>query len=200
MLARLTRELGDYSESEKFSRESLAIARELGSKSSAGSALANLGWLSMIIGDYAASQDFIEESLALRQEGGDKFGVAASLTQRGYLAWHQGEFPAARDALRQGLALWREMEVTSVHTCQCLTGFAAVDVSEGRLARGASLLGLIAAESERIDRHPKDIYLRVYEQTLAAAQAQMDPEAFDEAWASGRALTMAQAMELAGQS
>ena len=162
--------------------------------------LQNLGWLAMIAGDYADSQAFTEESLALRQKVVHTFGLAWSLTQRGYLAWHRGEFPAARAALNQGLALFKQMEASSFNTCPCVTGLAAVDVSEGRLARGVSLLGAIAAESGRTGRTNKDIFLRVYDKTLDAARAQMDPGAFEAAWAAGRALTMAQATELASQS
>jgi non-specific serine/threonine protein kinase len=199
-LALLAKERGDYAESERLSLESLAHYREPNMKGDPAWVLQNLGWLAMIAGDYAASQAFAEESLTLRQEVDHTFGLAWSLTQRGYLAWHRGEFPAARAALNQGLALFKQMEASSFNTCPCVTGLAAVDVSEGHLARGVSLLGAVAAESERTGRYNKDIFLRVYDQARAAARAQMDPAAFDRAWAAGRALTMVQAMEIAPQA
>jgi len=200
MLAMGARERGDYGESESLSRESVAIHRELGSKLGLAAALDNLVWLAMIAGDYAASQAFADESLALRQWANSSAWLPLSFTQMGYLAWHRGDPPAAREALQQALALYRRMEASSFDTCPCLTACAAVDVSEGRMARGVSLLGSIAAEGERTGRTNKDIALRVYEQTLAAARAQMEPGAFDSAWAAGRSLPMAQAMELASQS
>jgi hypothetical protein len=177
----------------------VAIHRELGSKQGLAAALDNLVWLAMLAGDYAASQAFADESLALRQWANSTSWLPLSFTQIGYLAWRRGDCPAARESLQQALALYRKMEAASFDTCPCLTGYAAVDVSDGRLARGVSLLGAIAAESERTGRTTKDIVLRVYEQTLDAARAQMQPAAFDAAWAAGRALTMAQAMELASR-
>jgi predicted ATPase/transcriptional regulator with XRE-family HTH domain len=200
MLAMGARERGDYGESESLSRESVATHRELGNKLGLAAALDNLVWLAMIAGDYAAGQAFVDESLALRQEANSTAWLPLSFTQFGYLAWRRGDLPAARESLQQALALYRRMEASSFDTCPCLTGCAAVDVSDGRLARGVSLLGAVAAEGERTGRYNKDIILRVYNQTLAAAQAQMDPQAFDAAWAAGRALTMAQAMELASES
>jgi predicted ATPase/class 3 adenylate cyclase len=200
MLSLLSKERGDYGEAESLSREALAVHRALGNKASAAYAIENLGWLAMISGDYAASQAFAEESLALRQELNHKMSLASSFNQQGYLAWHQGCFAAARAALQEALALFRKLEIGFVSTGPCLTAFAAVDVSEGHLVRGVSLLGAVAAESERTGRSNKDIFLRVHDQSLAAARAQMDAGVFDAAWAAGRALTMAQAMELASQT
>jgi predicted ATPase/class 3 adenylate cyclase len=197
LLSLLSKERGDYAEAERLTREALAIQRELGRKASAAYALENLGWLAMIAGDYAACQAFASESLALRQEVNHAMGLAWSFNQEGYLAWHQGQFTTARAALLRALALFRKLEINSVSTGPCLIGFAALDVSEGHRTRGVELLGAVAAESKRAGRSFKDIFLRVYEQTMAAAREQMEPDAFDAAWATGCALTMDLAMDLA---
>jgi hypothetical protein len=105
----------------------------------------------------------------------------------------------AREWLQKALAGFRGLEVSTVDTCPCLTGFAALGVSEKRLARGVSLLGAVKAECERTGRNITDIALLVYDETLGAARAQMEPQAFDAAWAAGRALTMDLAMDLASQ-
>jgi len=194
------RERGDYAESESLLRESLAIMRELGWKTGPASVVENLGWLALIAGDYAASQAFADESLALRLEMNAKFSFQWSFMLLGTLAWRRGELPAAREWLQKALAGFRGLGFGSFETSPCLIACAAVDVSEGHLARGVTLLGAIAAENERTGRGNTDIALLVYDETLAAAREQMEPGAFDAAWAAGRALTMAQAMELASQS
>jgi predicted ATPase len=196
-LALLAKERGDYDESRRLTQESLTYNRELNNNRGTAWALENLAWLAMIAGDYAKSQQLAEESLSLRQEVQDKFSLAWGFTQKGYVAWHQGDCRTARVALREALALFQSLGTSSFNTCPCLTGFALVDVTEGHLTRGTQLLGAIQAENERTGRYNKDIFLTVYNKALDIAQVQLDADSFNTAWATGHAMTMAQAMQLA---
>lgn len=198
-LAMLAKERGDYIESARLSQDSLKYYRALKNGGGAAWVLENLGWLAMIQGDYAKSKEYAHESFALRQESNHQLGLSWGFTQRGYLAWHLGDCRAARAALKEGLTLFHKFAISSFNTCLSLTGFAAVDMCEGEYLRGTRLLAAIRAESERTGRYNKDIFLRVYNQALEIAQAELDAETFNAAWEQGRALTMEQAIELALQ-
>lgn len=196
-LGLLAKEQGEYNIAHTLSQESLACFRELGNKRGIAFALYRLGWLAMIDGDYATSQQFAEESFAVHQELDDKHRLAWSLNQKGFLAWHQGNYIAARSSLEQAIAIFQKLQASSYNVCLCLTGLAIVDMTEGHFLRGTKLLGAIKAESERTGRQNKDIFLRVYNQALDLARAQLNAGSLDAAWEEGRALTMEQAIAYA---
>jgi hypothetical protein len=74
---------------------------------------------------------------------------------------------------------------------------AAVDVAEGQLERATKLLSAIRAENDRTGRRFTDIYLDVYDKTLAAARSQLGEQTFAKSWAEGYVLTMEHAIALA---
>jgi tetratricopeptide (TPR) repeat protein len=197
MLGVLTKELGDYELAEGLFSASLDYFRDSTDKAMVGLLIEELAWLAILARDYPRSRRLAEESLRLREEAQEAYGLGAAQRLRGVLAWHEGDFTTAREALLQALERWERIGIGSAFICLCLTGLAAVDVSEGQVRRGVRLMGAIDADGTRTGRHNKDISLRVYEEALAAARSQLDAAAFEEEWVAGHELGVASAVALA---
>ena len=156
--------------------------------------LGNLGILTFEDGDYAAARPLLEESLALARAVGNPLHIAIRLNNLGNVALLQADYAAARRLHAEGLDLRRELG-DQWGIAVSLIGLGGAAIGAGDPQRGTRLLGAAAAQLETIgavleadDRIP-------YEHGIAAAQQHLDPTEFAVAWAAGRALPLAQALE-----
>ncbi len=85
------------------------------------------------------------------------------------------------------------------YVAYCLEGLAAIVASEGRLAWAARLWGAAEALLETIEvtAYPYAPDRSLYQRQVAAARAQLDAQAWVEAWAEGRAMSFEQAVAYA---
>jgi hypothetical protein len=80
----------------------------------------------------------------------------------------------------------------------CAAGLAGAAAREGRAERAARLFGFADALSERTGAGVSWSVLRgLNERDLATARESLDPEAFEKAWAEGRAMTPEEAVAYA---
>ena len=99
----------DYAASRLYIEESLAIARELGSKKDIAAALFSLGRVASYDGDYAVAQSCLEQSLSLWQELGDKWSEAITINGLGFLANRQGDWQAHHAHVEKAVHLLRDV-------------------------------------------------------------------------------------------
>ncbi len=79
-----------------------------------------------------------------------------------------------------------------------LEEFASLAVAEGAPVRAARLYGAAAAHAERLGAHfPLSDFRAHHEGRVERIRAALGGEAFGEAWAAGRDLTLSQALDLA---
>jgi non-specific serine/threonine protein kinase len=99
----------DFDRSAAFSREALALSRELGDKAGAAGALYHLGMVE-IYGRMRAEEAWtlFEESLALRRKVGDEVGIGRTLQKMGLLLVVRHDFEQAAQLHEQSLALARK--------------------------------------------------------------------------------------------
>jgi predicted ATPase/DNA-binding CsgD family transcriptional regulator len=156
-----------------------------------------VGWLKR--GDHGHAERLAEQGLALAREVGDKAGTSMALYVLAMVAQASGDNERARKLFEEALKLTAEVG-EEANVAYCLEGLAGVAASKGAVVRAAHLWGAAEAVLEEIVAtaipHAPDPSL--HERQVAAARAHLnDEEAFEAAWAEGRALTPKQAIEYA---
>ncbi len=94
---------GNYREAEKYYRESLELAKDLGDKQGIASSLHNLGIIQQLQGNYREAEKYYRESLELAKDLGDKQGIASSLHNLGIIQQLQGNYREAEKYYRESL-------------------------------------------------------------------------------------------------
>ncbi len=189
-------EQGDYGGARVLYEESLTIQRALGDKSGIALSLLNLGLVAKDEGDYGGARVLCEESLAIQRELGDKGGIALSLNNLGSVVLKQGDYGGARVLYEESLTIARELGAKEV-IAYGLEAFASVAIHETDEERGARLWGAAAALRETIGSPLSPADREKQGREMTAVRERMGADAFAEAWAQGRAMTMEQAIEYA---
>lgn len=187
---------GELERATSVGAESLAVHQQAGDVRGVAAAMTNLGSIWQARGDEPQAEALWEASLRDRRRIGDAGGVAHVLTLLGGLAVDQRAYGTAADRYHEALAVRLAMgDDDSV--APILEGLAAVGaMQQGELAavqlagaadalRGATGEARSASEQAAVER------------TLGALRAQFDADAFAQAWAAGRALSVQQAIAIA---
>ena len=156
------------------------------------------GLIALHRGDLELSLTLHEESLELFREIPNTQGIIMCLGALGLLALIRGDYEGAPPLLREGLRLgWEtDYKVTIQNT---LHGLACVAASQEQPVRAARLWGAVEGMQEAYGVHPTPETLSItdYEGRLSVARSQLDEEIWSEAWAQGRAMLVARAVEYA---
>jgi hypothetical protein len=155
-----------------------------------------LGRVNLEHGDLEAAGSRLAQALDAQQALGDRWGIVYSLNGLASVALLQGENAAAEGSLQESL------------------GVAAETLERAGLAGGLELLGRLAVATDcplRAARlyacasvvrevatvHPYQIDHSGHQSELALVRGRLGEEAFAEAWAEGRAMTLADALAYA---
>jgi non-specific serine/threonine protein kinase len=189
---------GDLGRANLLLEESLPPPQELPDEDDRYvSTIASTYWrieLARCQGDYEPAIRLNEMALALARDRGDSWSIAFALSLLGRLAWLRGEHPRATQLQRESLALQREMD-DRVGIADSLDVLAWVANAAGEPTRAARLFGAAAAVRERSGATSLPLWRAEHERNLAATRARLGEEAFAAAWASGRSLTVEEAIE-----
>ncbi|HEV2107460.1 MAG TPA: LuxR C-terminal-related transcriptional regulator [Thermomicrobiales bacterium] len=170
-----------------------ALARFQGGKNQHGIAMCvhGLALVAYKLGAYANAAELFNEALAVWKELGYPWGLTCCIP--GHLAdvaRRQGHHRRAATLYRQSLALnWQQKDRENI--TWNLIGLAAVAAARGDFERVARLLGAASAVREAIDAPLMPDERADYDLAAAGARATLGGEAFDAAWAEGRALAVA---------
>lgn len=170
--------------------ESLEIAKRLKDEVVIAAVLEDLARLAMRQGDLSAARARSEEGIPLYRKLGDKYHLAQALRNLGEVDRLEGNYPQALEFYRQSLALQLDVNLNRMHL-RTMLRLAGTFRQQGRLEQAARLLGAIAAGEETIT------FFDNAEPETSAVRRAMGKEAFAAAWAQGRAMTMAQAIDYA---
>jgi len=177
--------------------ESLKVRRELGDKRGIVMSLINLAELALNRDDHARARVFLEEALTLAQELGDKGYIASSLMNLGEVALDQGDLQQAAALLEESVRSQQELG-DKWYLYSSLMHLARVVEARGKSVCAARLVG--AAEGMReaagINLGSFIDYPR-FERFWAAARSRLGEEAWEEALAEGRAMTLEEAVSYA---
>ena len=188
--------LGHPREAQRVLEEAQSIARTLNEPWILSFVLNNLGEVARTLGQYDLARTYYEECEVLLGDTGDRGDMALFVHSLGYIAQHEGDFDLAEIQFRKSLKLFRRLG-NRRGMAECLAGLAGLKARQGHLRWGASLLG--AAETLLLSTGgawwPAD---RVeVEQNRAVMQSELPQDAFQNAWKTGEAMTIDQAIQFA---
>jgi len=190
---------GDYRAAQAHFEESLAIRRDLGEWWGIASSLDSLGSVAFALGDYAAARALSQESLSIRRQLGDRSGIADCLGNLGGVAHALHDHAAAVDLYLECLTILEQLGDRGAIALS-LVGIASVVADLGHPLAAARLWGRAERLQEEVGALLSPTERTRYDRYVAAARASSgDITAFDRAWTEGRAMPLAQAIELALQ-
>jgi non-specific serine/threonine protein kinase len=184
---------GDHDVARKLQEEALALSREAGDAIFAAHVLNALGQIAYRqLGDLEGADAFFAEALDQFRELEDRFGVGLALTNRGRIARDRGDLSQAAAMYAEALRLhWDNGD--RAQTARCLNGLGIVAAFAGQGERAARLCGAAEALREVIGA-PVPRYRGQHERAMGLARAALGEEAFAAAWAAGRLLSTADAV------
>ncbi len=187
---------GKVAQSITLCEESLALFRDLDNIPSITITLNVLGELSRIFGDYQRAEIAYQECLELSRQTGDKQRIALSLANLSTIAMHHGDYMRAEALKKESLIMHMELNTKYYigMSLGCLSGPA---VMQGHPKRAARLLGAsegilkgMGASQQPADQIEIDHY-------FTAIREQLDEEAFQEALAEGKGMSLEEAVAFA---
>lgn len=180
-------------------RQSIALLRSIEDEALIAYPIGNLGRIAIARGDDDAAQAHFEEALLISRGDGNRLGLADWQLQLGALAVRRGETGRAMPALAEALSMFNavgNLEGVADALVQCATlALASNDAS-----RAASLLGAADRMLETHNRLHQVVEVpagMAYKHQVLAARAALEPDAFANAWAVGRAMSTANAIACA---
>ncbi len=189
---------GDHAKAHLLLTQSLELSRQIDEKRSLADALVLLGYVAFFQGGYDAMRPSLEEGLALHREVGDQRGIALGLYGLGWVALGQGNYAAARSLYEESLTIMRQLG-HQWFVALCLEGLAGVVAVQGKPAWAVRLCGVAESIRTAIGAVMPPTARVIYEQTMAAARAQLSEKAVTEILTEGRMMTIEQVL-MGGQS
>ncbi len=184
---------GDYARATALYEECLVLSRELGHKVPVAVSLLSLGIVSHYQGDNERARELVEEAKALLVPLGLKQQIAVCLITLGIVAYAQGNGERAIALYRECLAMYQELG-DKRGIAECLECLASVGAAANQAERAARLLGAAEALREAIRAPLPPSNRPTYELTVATVRDRLKEEAFAEAWAQGRVMSMEEAI------
>jgi predicted ATPase len=195
-LGDVARARGEWSQAAAYYQDSLNGHVQLGDKHGTAWAHYGLAVIAYREGDFAQATLRLQTCLTLLSEVGDSGGIPWALQTLGYVKLAQGNGRGAALDFEVALQLAQPLE-HMVTMAMCLPGLALVSIGLQQPDRAARLIG--AAEGQRADLKEMGSAADVaeFDRVLAQAQAQIDRAAWAEVIAQGRAMSRAEAVQLA---
>ena len=185
---------GDLDAAEAVLLEAMRLFRELGDPQGVSSGLYGLANLALARGDGDEALRLIAESEALAREAENWSMLATCLGTQAISTRLEGDDARTAELLRESVEI-AGMLRDDYNVVFCATGLAGVAAREGQAERAARLFGVADALSEKTGAGVSWSVLRsLNERDLASAREMLDPEAFEKAWAEGRAMTLEEAV------
>lgn len=185
--------LGKFEEARAMLEEGLPLLRQLGNPYRIAMALNFSGDLARCEQRYQEALAAYEESISLLREIDAVRDLASALHNLGHASLHLGDVERAGDLFEESMTLHREQENGPGMT-ECLLGFAALAVDSGLPAAGARLLAAAAVLGGRRITSEWAATSMEYEHYLERARATLPETAFEAEQASGRALSLEEAV------
>lgn len=177
--------------------EAVRISRQCGDKRELAHTLSQYGWMARyFVGKPAQARACLEESLALYQSMGELLPTANVLGDLALVALDEHNWRQAETYLRQSLLIFKDRNHVAGIVLD-LDRMAQVAVKQGFFERAVQLLGAVDVLRKAFQMRRAPDQHAQYEQSLAAAHAQVSAEAWNTAWTRGQTLTLNQAVAFA---
>jgi hypothetical protein len=174
--------------------EAINLLREEGEPAWLAITLADMGTAAMLAGDWKRGEAWSGESLSINRALGNRWFIAAHLSDLGVVAHGNGDLVAAAEHYAESVRLLAESEDT-LYIASPLAGLAAIAAEIGELEHAARLLGAAAELRETSGFAAFSTEQERDKRTAAAARLALGEERYGQAFAAGRALSLAPTVE-----
>lgn len=187
---------GDQLASADLGGQSLTIFRELGERLGLAYALHDFGRRAFDQGDDGRAMEFYGEGLALSRELGNRRGICFALDGLARGARRVGDLARAAALLGEALLIWQELGNRRLQA-YTLAGLASLTLEQHEPARAGRLFGAAEAELENLGASLSHMQRAdvVYQEAIARVQIELGATAASSAWASGRVMTLDEAID-----
>jgi tetratricopeptide (TPR) repeat protein len=183
----------DYAHAEQLCGEAYQRARDTGARSYIAEALIFRGVLHLAQGNFTASKECLKEGLELAD---NVYATTDALLLQGTVSCLLGDFSVAREKLQEVLLLCKKENM--LDGCMvCLGNFGILAFTQGQLDRATRLFGVFDKLQEHLLDFEFPFEARRRDEIIQQAREQLGPDAFNQDWAEGRAMTMEQAIAYA---
>jgi non-specific serine/threonine protein kinase len=188
---------GDREKADALLEEAVSLARESRDDRTIARTLLFLSDLRLRQAAHKEAATLLQESLEFYQRVGDRWNMAWAFAGLGEVGRLQGDHKRAVAHLQLSLTLYQELDSKS-EIPYPLEALALAAADQCLFHRAAHLWGAASALRDRIHAHLPPSYEADYAPTVDKVRGALGEEAFAAAWAEGRALTLEQALSLAG--
>jgi DNA-binding NarL/FixJ family response regulator len=196
---------GDFEKARELLEEGLILAREVGDPELLAQYLNQLCDTLVLQGDPERATMIGEEATSMLREQNHRILLSDALCNLGWAALLRGDPGRATTLYAESLELKRGLGdkpllvKLTVALPETLDGLACVAVAKGETERAVRLFGATQALHEQVRDHLTLAreYAALREPYLAATRSQLSEEAWEAAFAEGRAMGFEEAMEYA---
>lgn len=185
---------GDYDRAVRLNEQALAITHEFDNASGSGLVVCNLADALRARGDVERARTLLEESLASLRRQEQRLPIinalVNTLARLGSIECETGEVSRAAEAYSESLRLMWRYVGRAYETVACLEGLARVAAMQGQPERAARLLGASAALSDEMGTPLSPIIRLDHDHASKTAQEALGKDAFEAAFAAGRAMPL----------
>jgi tetratricopeptide (TPR) repeat protein len=188
---------GDYERAAALIQETIAIARELGSRVSIADWLVYLGTLELYRGNYNAAEKYLEETLVLFRDLGNQIGIAHVTYCLADLALHQGDYNRAAKMVNDSLLIapsFLSHVSNREFSIERLLIVGKLACADSDYEEAAMLFGAAEALRKQWGYLLEPLLQGEYTEAVARVRAQLDPALLETAWAQGQAMTEEEAI------
>ncbi|HEY8775763.1 MAG TPA: adenylate/guanylate cyclase domain-containing protein [Gaiellaceae bacterium] len=182
--------LGDRARGAALFEEAGALARVSDEPEAVGMAAFNLGYLALEDCDLERARAEFETATSLR----DPYLMARAQAALGSVALHSRDAVAARQHLRESLQIASRLDAYEDTATWALELYAAA-ISDSDPHGAARLLAAAERMREELGIEQHGIELQLHQRTTLTVRGLLAEDLFEAAWAAGRALSRADAVE-----
>ncbi len=185
----------EYARARQLFEDALVQFRQLEDTWSIATALCHLGILALEQGDSDSARTLLEQSIAAYQQLGQN-GALGTRHYLGVVALEEGRYDEARtlfleDLTQLGVAgMWEAI-------AECFQGLAELALHLDAPEQAATLLGAAEALRTTSGALPAPPFRSRYERIMAPGFTHLAPDAWQQAWARGKELSLKEAITFA---
>jgi hypothetical protein len=177
---------------EKIALEGLAVCRAADDISGVAQLLLLQAGIDLARGNDAGARAYVEQGIAQSREADEHVLLADGLVELSTVALRQRDDACVSASVKEAIQLFRHIR-NAERTAQCICIAAGLAHLRGQRERAARLLAVSQAHYESKVTERLSFYAE-YELRFAALRSEMSPADFDHAWATGKQMTLKDAV------
>ena len=195
-LARLTYAQGDFASPAPWLEEVLSISRQLGDPVREDEALITYGTLAYWQGNYQKAREYYEKGILLAEQIGYHYQNLWAQIYMAYALLRQGEIEKARQLFENGIRSMQKADLV-IGLVFAVEGFASLYAHQGQFQRAVQLFAWANGMREKLGDPRPPVEQASIEKDLDGIRSQVDEAIIENAYNTGRTMTVDEAVEFA---